>query len=160
MYLLAAGWRWDERHGAIGNSGLIKNICATMQNICRLLAAGERNAHPIEAMSSVVALFFVSVLFFLSLELCKWMRVRYDPVLLCICVGFVVCKQSLWFVGSTCGWLSNGQFLMTFRKNYSEPIKERSDREPRGESRSSVCVFLCLWWHSPKVLCRYVFLVI
>ncbi len=30
-----------------------------MQNICRLLAAGERNAHPIEAMSSVVALFLL-----------------------------------------------------------------------------------------------------
>lgn len=148
MYLLAAGWRRDERHGSDWEFGINwKHLCNDAKYLPSPIAAGECNTHPIEAMSSVVALFFVSVLFVLSLELCKWMRARYDLFLLCIRICFVVCKQSLWFVGSTCGRLSNGQFLLTFRKNYSEPIKERSEWEPRGESRSSVRVFLCLWWH-------------
>lgn len=128
-----------------------------MQNICRFLAAGKHSAHPIEAVSSV-ALFFVSVLFFLSLELCKWIRACYGLFLLCIRVWFVVCKQSLWFVGSTCGWLSNGQFLLDLQKELQWTNQGKIwVRAKRGIKVKCTCVFVSMMTYSPTILCRQCF---
>lgn len=53
---------WERAGGGtrgtatIGNWGLIENICARMQNICRLSAAGACSSLPVETMSFVLVL--------------------------------------------------------------------------------------------------------
>lgn len=146
MYLLAAGWRRDERHRSDWEFGINwKHLCDDAKYLPSP-SCSERKAQPVEA-TSLLLLFFLLVFVFSSLlnSVSGWECVvicfsLHTCLFCCLQAKPLICRQYVWeaFERSIppdlqieLQWTNQGK------------IWERAKRE----SRSSVRVFLCLWWH-------------